>query len=253
MELQVLGCGRQVAAIPKRIVLTCVFLFQECFLYLLKCIVFVIVLVLGCGGSCILSDREHMGPVFLLIFYKVLNLKMWIRKNFIISEKLLERQVEHEGLAAILHLQNLSPWRFRLSGICTWGVGEGTRMSRVVASSVKVSLGTQPHLLPENGDCMWEIEDSEDVFQITLLLILRSTKHSFEKWTHPSFMPRRGIYNSDMEFLHVFCISDMSSGNCRYVISPPPYPVPQRGEGVNKELCMCYTLSFTVEKSMQWK
>jgi hypothetical protein len=51
----------------------------------------------------------------------------------------------------------------------------------------------------------------------------------------------------------VVSISDMRSGNCRYVISPPPYPVPQRGEGVNKELCMCYTLPFILYGSMQCK
>jgi hypothetical protein len=44
---------------------------------------------------------------------------------------------------------------------------------------------------------------------------------------------------SGMELLPESCISDMHSGNCRNAISPPPYPVPQRGEGVNKELCMC--------------
>jgi hypothetical protein len=58
------------------------------------------------------------------------------------------------------------------------GVGEGARMVRVVGSSVKVSLETQPHPLSPNGYFMCEIEDSEVVFQLTLLLILRSKKHT---------------------------------------------------------------------------
>jgi hypothetical protein len=68
------GCGRQVAAIPKRIVLTCVSVSGKFSIFIAMC--FVIVLVLGCGGSCILSDREHMDPVFMSIFYKVFSLRM---------------------------------------------------------------------------------------------------------------------------------------------------------------------------------
>jgi hypothetical protein len=43
--------------------------------------------------------------------------------------------------------------------IVLWGVGEGTRMVRVVACSVKVLLETRPQMVPHhrlvNDDWMW--------------------------------------------------------------------------------------------------
>jgi hypothetical protein len=59
-------------------------------------------------------------------------------------------QMHYKVLAAVLHLQNFILYCFWLSGHQTlggggWGVGEGTRMARVAASSVTFSLEMQPH------------------------------------------------------------------------------------------------------------
>jgi heme/copper-type cytochrome/quinol oxidase subunit 2 len=44
----------------------CVYVSGMFFIFIAMC--FIVVLVLGCGGSCILSYREHMDPDFMSMF-----------------------------------------------------------------------------------------------------------------------------------------------------------------------------------------